>query len=218
MDTPDHEREHQESALGHFVDGLRYAWRSKPLRALLGLSAITNLASAPIMVLAPVFADAIFHTGPRGYGFLTGAFGLGAIGGTFRLARHQRIGRMPKVVSVAALGVGITVMIFAVSPIYLVCLLAMFACGFSVMTQLPGTNMLVQSLIAEDYRGRVMALYTMTVVGMIPLGNLAAGALAEVIGARWTAFAGGLICLAGGGVFGRARQAIERGLTASVPE
>jgi len=125
---------------------------------------------------------------------------------------------MPKVVSLAALAVGCSVMIFAVAPMYLICLFAMFGCGFSVMTQLPGTNMLVQSLIPEDYRGRVMALYTMSVVGMIPLGNLGAGALAEVIGPRWTALVGGLICLVGGGLFGRARRGIEGALTASVSE
>ena len=112
-------------------------------------------------------------------------------------------------VAMAALAVGCAVMLFALSPLYWICLLAMLACGFSVMTQLPGTNMLVQSLIAEDYRGRVMALYTMTVVGMIPLGNLAAGAMAEVIGARATAFAGGMVCLGGGALFGRARREIE---------
>jgi MFS family permease len=78
--------------------------------------------------------------------------------------------------------------------------------------------MLVQSLLAEEYRGRVMALYTMSVVGMIPIGNLTAGALAEVIGPRWTALVGGAICLLGGGVFGRARGGIERALKASVTE
>ncbi len=212
MNTHEPEREQHGSALGHFKEGLLYAWRRKPLRALLGLSTITNLASAPILVLAPVFADGLFHTGPRGYGFLTGAFGLGAIGGTFRLASHRRISAMPKVVSIAAIAVGASVILFAAAPMYLVCLVAMLCCGFSVMTQLPGTNMLVQSLIGEEYRGRVMALYTMSVVGMIPIGNLAAGALAEVIGPRWTAFAGGVICLAGSGAFARARGIIEAAL------
>ena len=214
MDTPEHEREHQASALGHFKEGLVYAWDRKPLRALLTLSTLTNIASAPILVLAPVFADGIFHTGARGYGFLTGAFGLGAIFATFRLARHQSIGRMPRVVSMASLAVGASVMLFAISPVFGLCLAAMFFCGYSVMTQLPGTNMLVQTLLAEEYRGRVMALYTMSVVGMIPLGNLAAGAIAEVIGPRWTALLGGAICLAGGAVFGRARGGIERALNA----
>jgi MFS family permease len=215
MDTAEPARERHDSALGHFQEGALYAWRNKPLRALLSLSTVTNIASAPILVLAPVFADAIFHKGARGYGFLTGAFGLGAILATFRLASHPAIARMPRVVSYAALAVGASVMLFALSPLYGLCLAAMFFCGFSVMTQLPATNMLVQSLLAEEYRGRVMALYTMSVVGMIPIGNLAAGALADWIGPRWTAWIGGAVCIAGGAVFGRARGGIERALARS---
>jgi MFS family permease len=125
---------------------------------------------------------------------------------------------MPRTVSLASLAVGISVILYSGAPVYAVCLAAMFFCGFAVMTQLPGTNMLVQSLIAEQYRGRVMALYSMSVLGMIPLGNLAAGALAEVAGARWTAFAGGVVCLLSGASFGRGRGVIERALAADGKE
>jgi MFS family permease len=212
MNPDEPERERHGSAFGHFKEGFLYTWRSRPLRSLLALSTISNFAAAPVMVLAPVFADAIFHTGSRGYGYLTGAFGLGAIAGTFRLATNRNVGAMPRVVFVAALGVGFFSMAYALAPLYLLCLMAMMACGFSVMTQLPGTNMLIQTLIGEEYRGRVMALYTMTVIGMIPLGNLAAGALAEVAGARATAMAGGVICVANGLYYGRARGTIEAAL------
>jgi MFS family permease len=212
MDAAEPEREHHPSAWGHFLEGWRYTRDHRPLRTLLGLSTITNFASAPVMVLAPVFADAIFHRGARGYGLLTGAFGLGAIGGTFRLASHRSVRAMPRMVAFAAISVGVATVLFSMAPAYAICLAAMLLCGFSVMTQLPGTNMLVQTLVAEDYRGRVMALYTMSVVGMIPLGNLAAGALAEVVGVRWTAFAGGLVCLVGGAAFARSKHTIEAAL------
>jgi MFS family permease len=78
------------------------------------------------------------------------------------------------------------------------------------MRQLPGTNILVQSVIEESYRGRVMALYAMSVTGMIPLGNLVSGAMAERIGARWTLFGAGLLCLVSALAFGRVREHVER--------
>jgi MFS family permease len=212
MRSVEPERESHGSPLGHFLEGWRYVWNRDTLRALMSLSALTNVASAPLVVLAPVFADAIFHMGATGYGFMNGAFGLGAIAGTFNLARHARVTAMPKIVSIASIGVGGCLLILAGAPIYPLCLLAMLLAGFAVMTQLPGTNMLVQTLIDESYRGRVMGLYSMSVVGMIPLGNLAAGAVAESIGVRWTTFAGGLLCLASAMLFSQSRKSIEQAL------
>jgi MFS family permease len=117
---------------------------------------------------------------------------------------------MSRIVWVSSAAVGCSLMVYAAAPLYSICLAGALAAGFFSMRQLPGTNTLVQSIIEEGYRGRVMGLYAMSVTGMIPLGNLAAGALAESIGARWTLFASGLLCLLSALAFSRVREQVEQ--------
>ena len=193
-------------------DGFRYVHRHGSVFALLLVNSAMNLTRAPSVVLAPFFADAIFHRGAEGLGFLTGAAGLGAVMGTLGLARRTRATGLPEVIFASALTIGGCLVLFAWSPSFLL-LLGIFAVmGFSQMRQNASTNTLIQTLIPDEFRGRIMAFYSMTVVGMLPLGHLAGGAVAEKIGPRWTVFIGGLLCLAAALWFRRALPMIRQSI------
>jgi predicted MFS family arabinose efflux permease len=170
----------------HFLEGLRYVRRARTLWPLLALSATVNLAVGPVFTLTPFFADAIFARGSAGAGFLTAAMGIGAIAGTLGLASRTDASGLPGVVRVSVTGLAITALLYAWSPNYAIALLLMTAIGYCLMRQNAATNTLLQTRLDESYRGRVMGVYTTTVIGVLPLGSLAGGALAEAAGPRWT--------------------------------
>lgn len=196
MRIPPSGREMATGGLRRLVEGFRYANQSKPLRVILGMSGAVNIACAPAVTLAPFFADAIFHFGSRGLGFLTGSMGLGAVAGTLSLARRDRVTGLPTVMLTSGLLLAASLILFAGSPFFAISLVAMFALGVSVFRQNASANTLIQTMIDDDYRGRIMSIYSMVVIGFLPFGSLASGALAQHIGPRWTVLLGGLMCLA----------------------
>jgi MFS family permease len=183
MRLPHFESKAPESPWVHLVDGFRYAWRHQAVRRTLGLMAVATLAAMPVLVLTPFFADDIFHRGSRGLGFLMSAMGIGAVVGTLVLARETRITGLPRVMAWSGVCVGCAYLAFAVSERYWFSLAVMPVIGFFVMRQMASANTTIQTLIPDEYRGRIMALYSMTVVGLGPFGSLASGAIA----ARWNA-------------------------------
>jgi MFS family permease len=201
MRIPKFERKAPESPWSHLVDGFRYAWHHSAVRRVLGLMAAATLAGMPALVLMPIFADAIFHRGSQGLGFLMGAMGIGAVFGTLVLARRTRVSGLPSVMVYSGIAVGACYILFAVSRWFYVSLAIMPLIGYSVMRQMASANTTIQTLIPDEYRGRIMALYAMTVVGLGPFGSLAAGALAERIGARGTVALGGTVAFAATAVF-----------------
>jgi predicted MFS family arabinose efflux permease len=196
MRLPPWERRAPEAPWARLKDGFRYAYHTRHIRLLLGLVATATIASMPAQILMPFFADAIFHRGSRGFGFLLGAIGIGAVVGTLVLARRSRTTGLTDVIFVSALSAGLGYVLFAVSPSFYISLAIAPVIGFSVMRQNASANTSIQVSIPDEYRGRIMALYSMMLVGMGPFGSLAAGALAERFGARITVLLGGLLCLA----------------------
>jgi MFS family permease len=184
-----------ESPWEHLLDGFRYTARDHAVRRLLGLMAAATLSGMPVFVLMPFFADGIFHHGSQGLGFLMGGMGIGAVVGTLGLARETGLTGLPRVMVLSGLAVGAAYLIFAFSGSYLLSLAVMPFMGFGVMRQMASANTTIQTLIRDEYRGRVMALYAMTVVGLGPFGSLAAGALASRFGARATVAAGGVMAI-----------------------
>lgn len=201
MRLPKFERQPRYSPWAHLVDGFRYAFRDRPVRTLLAMMAANTIGGMPAVVLMPFFADAIFHRGSQGLGFLMGAMGLGAVIGTLVLAGRTRVAGLTSVILSSAATTGATFVLFAVSGSFYLSLAIMPVIGFSVMRQMAAANTLIQSLIPDHYRGRIMAMYSMTVVGLGPFGSLAAGALAHACGARVTVAAGGVLCMAAAAVF-----------------
>lgn len=185
----------------HLVDGFRYAGHHSAVRRVLALMGAATLAGMPGLVLMPFFADDIFHRGSRGLGVLMGAMGIGAVIGTLTLARRTRLSGLGNVMVFSGLTTGACYLAFAFSPSFYLSLALMPLIGYSVMRQMASANTTIQTQIPDEYRGRIMALYSMTVVGLGPFGSLAAGALAGRFGARATMAAGGVLALTSSLVF-----------------
>jgi len=185
----------------HLVDGFRYAANHSAVRRVLALMGAATLAGMPGLVLMPFFADDIFHRGSRGLGILMGAMGIGAVVGTLVLARRTRLSGLGKVMVISGLTTGACYLAFAFSPSFYLSLALMPLIGYSVMRQMASANTTIQTLIPDEYRGRIMALYSMTVVGLGPFGSLASGALAGRFGARATMATGGVLALVSSLVF-----------------
>lgn len=200
---------HQGGFASGIMEGFRYAWHRPELVKLLALAGLLNFAFGPVMALCPFFADDIFHRGSAGLGFLVSAMGGGAVFGVLRLARHRGITRLPIVMQMSAIGMGLGLALFAWSPSFWFSMLVIPVIGFSIVRQNAGSNSLIQSVVPDEYRGRVSALFTMVVSGFMPLGSLASGLLAERWGARWVVFAAALLCLAGAAVFNEARKGFQ---------
>ncbi len=187
----------QSSPWRHLVDGFRYAAGDGSLRRVLGLMAVATLSGMPVFVLMPVFASDVFHRGSEGLGFLMGAMGIGAVIGTLGLARQTRVAGLPRLMVWSGLAVGGAYLTFASSRTFGLSLAVMPVIGFGIMRQMAAANTTIQTQVHDEYRGRVMALYSMTVVGLGPFGSLAAGALAGLFGARITVAMGGAVAVAG---------------------
>jgi MFS family permease len=204
------------SGLVSLVEGFHWVARTGPIRALLLLLGLVSLTGMPYMVLMPIFADGILHRGARGLGLLMGAAGMGALIGTLVLAARHGVRGLGRWVMFAAMGFGASLVLFSMSHWFWLSLLLVMPAGFSMILQMASSNTLIQTMVPDELRGRVMAVYAMMFMGMAPLGALLSGAIAHHVGAPLTVRLGGIICLAGGAVFaltwpalrGEARQLI----------
>lgn len=177
------------------LSGFHYVWSHPPIRMVLAMSGALNLTYGPILALGPFFADGIFQQGSQGLGFLIGAMGVGAVVGVLHLGREQGIGQIPAIILQSSMLMAAATMVFAWSPWYSLSLAVMPVIGFSVMRQNAGGNSLIQTVVPDAYRGRVIALYSMVVTGLLPLGSLAAGAFAKAFGPRPVICGAALFCL-----------------------
>ena len=184
-------------------EGLRFARHTKPIRALLVLVAIVSFMALPYTVLMPIFAVQILHGGVNAYGWLMGAVGFGAMFGALALAMRHELRGLGKVVAYAATGLGASLVLFSASHWFWVSFMILIVSGFTMMMQFTATNTLIQSMVPDQLRGRVMSLYSMMFLGMTPFGSLLAGALADRIGAPVTMAIGGLVSCLGGLAFAR---------------
>jgi len=184
-------------------DGLRYAFGFAPIRAILLLLALVGLAGIPYRVLMPVIASRTLHGGAHTLGFLMAAMGLGAFLGALYLASRKTVIGLGGLIPYAAATFGAGLMGVGLSRWFPLSLLVMVVTGMGFMIHLAASNTVIQTLVREEMRGRVMALYTMAFIGMATFGSLAVGAVAGAIGAPWTLVGCGLVCIVGAGVFGQ---------------
>ncbi|MCX6640218.1 MAG: MFS transporter, partial [bacterium] len=181
-----------------------------PIRAILLLLATISLLGTSHTVLLPVFAQDILHGDPRTLGFLMAATGIGAMAGAVFLAMRPSVRGMGRIMAVACVLLGVSVIGFGLShnKALSYCLLAV--AGFGMMVQFAGSNSLLQTLVDDDKRGRVMSLYVMAFLGMTPFGSLLLGALAGRIGASYALLIGGGVCVLNGIYFARRLPAIRQ--------
>lgn len=184
-------------------EGFRYAFGFAPIRAILLLLALVSLMGMPYTVLMPIFATDILHGGPDTLGFLMGASGVGAVVGAIYLASRRSVLGLGRVIPIAASIFGFGLIIFSLSGLLWLSLLLMLVVGFGMIVQMASSNTLLQTIVEEDKRGRVMSFYVMAFMGAAPFGSLIAGAMASVIGAPNTILLGGVFCVAGAAIFAR---------------
>jgi len=190
------------SARQHVVEGFRFVWRTKPIRAVLLLLGITSVAGMPYVVLMPVFADEILHGGSTGLGILMALSGIGALAGALFLAARPGLHGLGKRIAASSLGFGSTLILFGLSRLFWLSGLFLVGVGFFMLSQMASSNSLVQGMAPDHLRGRIMAVYSMMFLGMAPFGALLAGFLAQRIGAPLTVMIGGACCVVAGAIFG----------------
>jgi MFS family permease len=163
----------------------------------------------PYTVLMPVFAKNILHGGPHTLGFLLGASGVGALVGAIYLASRKSVLGLGRLIIIALNIFGIGLIAFSVSRTLVFSLLLLVFTGFGMMVQMASSNTVLQTIVEEDKRGRVMSLYTMAFMGMAPFGSLLAGSLASKIGAPGTIMISGIACILGSILFARRLPALR---------
>jgi MFS family permease len=186
---------------GELAAGFRYAFGSLATRRLIYLLAALSCFSAPWMSLMPIYAAETFHGDSRTFGVLVSAVGLGALAGTAFLAARASVRGLGRVIATCALVAGAALTAYALSHWLWFSLAALALFGFGLIAAVASTNTVLQTLADEDKRGRVISIYVMTFLGIAPLGNFAAGFVAERIGVHWTLAGCGLALVAAAGWF-----------------
>ena len=190
----DSTRQHKKP-LQELKEGWAYVTGSLPIRSLIILMAWVSLVGMPYGVLMPIIAAETLHGGPNTMGFLMAASGSGALTGALFLAARKSIRGLGKRIpfQVAAFGIGL--LIFSHSTVLWLSMLTLFIMGFALMQQNASSNTILQTIVEDDKRGRVMSFYIMAFMGMAPFGSLWAGAMASRIGAANTLLICGVGCL-----------------------
>ncbi len=177
--------------------------------ALLLLLGLISLMGMPYAVLMPIFADQYLGGGSSTLGFLMGASGLGALLAALTLASRREVFGLGRWIAFASAGLGISLILFSVSRSFILSVVFLIPVGFSMMTQMSSSNTLVQAMIPDALRGRVMSVYSMMFMGVAPFGALLAGTLAGYIGAAETVALGGCVCILGSAYFGYKLSGLE---------
>lgn len=189
--------------LPRLKEGYAYAFRFLPIRYILFQLALISFMSMSYIVLLPVFAKDILQGGPETMGFLMAASGLGAIAGSIYLASRGTVLGLGRVIAAASAVLGFGMILFSLSGLLAVSLGIMFLIGGGIMVQIVSGNTILQTIVDDDKRGRVMGFFSMAVMGMGPFGSLFAGALASRIGAPATLFLCGSLCILSAWAFAR---------------
>jgi MFS family permease len=191
-------------------EGFRYTFGLLPIRYIILLLALVSLMGMPYTVLMPVFAKSIIHGGPHTFGFLMGASGIGALMAAIYMASRKSVLGLVKIVPRFAAFFGVGLIAFSQSNIFLLSLALMLVVGAGMIMQMTSSNTILQTIVDDDKRGRVMSFYTMAFMGTAPFGSLLAGYLASVIGAPNTLMIGGVSCILGAIAFARKLPEIKK--------
>ena len=176
------------------TEAFAYAWRSLPIRLLLTSLALVSLLATPYMTLMPVLVREVYAGGANVMGFLVGAAGLGAVSGTLFLASRRNVRGLVRVIARSGFAAGIALAMLSWTHSMAVALPLLAIVGFGILVTSVAVNMILQTIVEDDKRGRVMSLYTVAFLGMSPLGAIAAGSLADRIGVGLTLTFGGTCC------------------------
>jgi MFS family permease len=191
----------RQSELSRLLEGFALVRRTMPIRSLLLLLGLLSLLGTPYSVLMPIFAAQVFHGSSRTFGLLMGTSGAGALAGALTLACRPHSRGLGRWIAGTALTFGVALIGFAFSRTLWLSLPLMLVGGYCFMVEMAATNTMIQMMVPDAFRGRVMSIYTMMFLGMAPLGGLLAGLAAHRLGAPVTVALGGAGCMLCGGVF-----------------
>jgi MFS family permease len=202
MRVPPRLRRPQGSPIAHVIEGFKFVKNTAPIRAILLLLGLVSLVAMPYTVLMPIFADKILHGGARGLGILMGATGVGALLGALTLATRSGVHGLGRWITFACAGFGISLIAFGFSRNFWLSAALLVPVGFCMMLQMSSSNTLIQAMVPDELRGRVMSVYSMMFMGMAPFGALLGGALADRISAPITVSMGAIAAVGGAAIFG----------------
>jgi len=184
-------------------EGILYAAHSVPIRTILLLLSLVSIMGMSYMILMPIMTTKVLHGGPKTLGYLMAASGVGALLGTFYLASRKNVVGLIRLIPFAAGLLGGGLVAFSFSRVYWLSGLMILVAGFGMIVQMAASNTILQTIVDDDKRGRIMSLFAMAFLGMAPIGSLLAGGLASKIGAPYTVCVCGLLCLVGSLFFAR---------------
>ena len=185
------------STLFELKAGWAYVSHFLPIRTILSLFAIVSLMGMPFVVLMPVFAKTVLHGGPNMLGFLMGSMGLGALISALSLAARKNVRGLVRMIPIAAAVFGLGLIGMGLSRVFWLSMIMVFIAGMGMMQGMAASNTVIQTIVTDDKRGRVMSYYTMAFMGMAPFGSLLAGTMAQKVGAPWTVILNGAVVLVG---------------------
>lgn len=203
------------SILQDLISGLNYSWKTLHIRYLLLMVFVTSLIGLPYQVFMPVFAREVLGGNAQTLGLLTGAIGLGALSGAFYLASLRNTNKIPGIVFISATVFSMALMLFSQSQYFWISMILLVFAGFGMVVEFASSNTLLQTMVDDKMRGRVVALYSMSFMGITPLGSLTLGSVAEFAGVKYTLFAAGLICLIAAFLFLKKLPIIRKSLGGS---
>ena len=202
------------AATGHVIknmaEGVRYVFDFSPIRNILFLLMVVSLSGASYPVLLPIFSSHILHQGSGLYALLFAAAGLGALVGAVFLALRESVHGLLRWIAVAPAIFGIGLVFLGMSRWIWLSVLAMPVIGFGLLVQTASSNTVIQTLVEDRMRGRVMGLYSMAFMGMMPVGSLLSGLMSRLVGAPVTILLNGLFCIAGAFIFSKNLTALRR--------
>jgi MFS family permease len=191
--VPPHSVKDRKALWDDLLAGVRYVRNRPRVFSLIMISGITSLFGAPYLTLVPIFARNLFFLGESGLALMMGTAGAGAFFGALLLAYLGDFKRKGWSVLGGSIAFGIFLIAFAVSTDFLFSLLFLFAVGFSIVTSVAVTNTLLQKLVTDEMRGRVMSMFILSFLGTMPIGNIVAGISSTRFGVRYTLAAGGFV-------------------------
>ncbi len=200
---PSAARSRTKKVFEELLDGWHYVTGSVPIRSILLLLALVSLLGMPYTVLMPVFAARVLHGGPHTLGILMACIGVGALAGALALATRRTVLGLGKVIPISATMFGAALIGFGFSKFLWLSMLLLMITGFGMMRHMAASNTILQTILEDEKRGRVMAFYAMAFAGMSPFGSLLAGLVAARIGAPKTVIISGCLCILGALAFAR---------------
>jgi MFS family permease len=205
------------SALSAFNEGFNFVRKTAPIRALLLLVALVSVCGLSYIVLMPIFADQILNGGAKALGLMLSAAGIGSLAAALTLAARREPHGLGRIVAISVAAFGALLILFSLSRNLLFSCLLLVPMGYAVMLQMSGSNTLLQTMVDDRLRGRVMSFFSLSLMGMSPFGNLAAGVVANKLGAPWALAIGGSICIVGATVFGLRLPMLKRAAATLLP-